>query len=196
MYKRFFTLLAPVALLLLGTSFSENPLDNRQGTRSGDEVGFIQQLYFLNKMKPEIKRVGVLWKKGAPNQEKKLKTIKRAVASIKGKLFLGYVQSKSDVPDQFRRLVQEHDAQLLWIVENDGIVDGPTPKQYLIENSVKRGVPLLAPSSDWVDAGAPVSIAKSEGKFQFMMNEPAAAATGLEVPSKYESQAKPVVAAN
>lgn len=160
------------------------------------EVGLIQQLFLLKKLKPDVERIGIIWKKGLSNQESKLKTAKRAAASIQGKLFMGYVQDASDVAEQFRLLTRDHNVQALWIIENDGVVDGSTSKQYLIENAVKKGIPLLAPTSDWVDAGAPLSIAKSDGELELMMNEPAAAATGLEVPSEYESQATPVVAAN
>lgn len=188
-----------LAALLLGTfpsgSRSPLPTDGEHGI-DGGEVGLIQQIYFLKKMKPDVKRVGLIWKKGLPNQKTKLEKAKRAVASIGGTLYVGYVESQSEVADKFRLLTRDHDVHALWIVENDGIVDASTPQKYLIKNAIERGVPLLAPTQSWVDAGAPLTIAKANGKLQIMLNEPAAKATGLQVPKKYKPQTKPVVAAN
>lgn len=197
MYKYLSALLIPAVALLLGATFSDTPIKDQQETALEEaDVGLIQQLFLLKELKPDVKRVGIIWKEGIPKQDSKLETAKRAAASIKGKLFVGYAEKASDVAEQFRLLTRDHEVQALWIIENDGVVDGSTSKQYLIENSVKNGIPLLAPTSDWVDAGAPLSIAKSDGELELMINEPAAAATGLEVPSEYESQATPVVAAN
>lgn len=197
MHKYISVLLIPVGALLLGATFSDTPVEKRHETTVAEpQVGLIQQLFMLKELKPDVERVGVIWKEGIPKQDSKLETAKRAAASIQGKLFVGYAEKASDVAEQFRLMTRDHDVDALWIIENDGVVDGSTSKQYLIENAVKEGIPLLAPTSDWVDAGAPLSIGKSNGELELMINEPAAAATGLEVPSEYESQATPVVAAN
>jgi len=198
MHVRLFVL-PLLAALLLGAlpsgSHSPLPTDGERGV-DGGEVGLVQRVFFLKKMKPEVKRVGLIWKKGLPDQKTKLKRAKRAVASIGGTLYVGYVEGESEVADQFRLLTRDHDVQALWIVENDGVVNASTPQKYLIKNAIKEGVPLLAPTQGWVDAGAPLTIAKTNGKLQIMLNEPAAKATGLQVPKKYKSQIKPVVAAN
>lgn len=156
---------------------------------SGQGAGFypMQQMHFLSKMNPDIKRIGVLWKKGVSGQEQKLSEVKRAIASVKGKLFIAYVEGESDVAEKFRLLTGQHDVDALWVVENDGVVDASAPKQYLVKNAVKEGVPLLAPSKDWVSGGAPVAVAKSNGSFQIVLNEGAAQATGLKVPSQYQN---------
>ena len=198
MYMRLSVLLVLAALLLGAFPSgppSSPPSDGAVGVDDG-KVGLIQQIFFLNKMKPDVKRVGLIWKKGLPNQKDKLETAKRAVASIGGTLYVGYVEGASEVADQFRLLTRDHDVQALWIVENDGIVNASTPQKYLIENAIENGVPLLAPTQDWVHAGAPLAIAKPNGELQIMLNEPAATATGLQVPDKYKSKTKPVVAAN
>ncbi|MFB6272202.1 MAG: ABC transporter substrate binding protein, partial [Salinibacter sp.] len=175
-------LLVPLALLLLGATvppvLSDGPASDGR-TRVKDDVGLIQQMFFLQKMKPDLKRIGLIWKKGVANQKAKLKTAKRAVASIGGKLFVGYVEDKSEVADNFRLLTGKHDVQALWIIENDGIVNASAPQKYLTKNAIEEGIPLLAPTQDWVDAGAPLSIVRANGEIQIMLNEPAAKATGL-----------------
>jgi len=196
MYSRFHVLLALIAVLLAGFALPHTDTQDSRETEREEDVGLIRQLFVLDKMKPEVERVGLIWKKGVSGQEKTLRVAKRATASIDGKLFVAYVEGKSEVPEQFRTMTRQHDVQALWIVENDGIVNASTPQKYLIENAVKEGIPLLAPTKDWVDAGAPLAIGKANGEVEIMLNEPAADATGLQVPNEYKSRTQPVVAAN
>lgn len=197
MRLRFRLLLVPLAaVLLVGMAPGSSFVPQADGGEVRNEVGLVQQLFFLNKMNPDIERVGVIWKKGADNQDDKLQTAKRAAASIGGKLYVGYVTDRSEVAEQFRRLVSDHNVGAIWIVENDGIVDASAPREYLIKNTIEKGVPLLAPTTDWVDAGAPVTIAKSGGKAQIVLNEAAAKATGLQVPENLQPRTKLIAAAN
>lgn len=163
---------------------------------TNQSAGLVQQMFFLNKMRPDVERVGLIWKRGADGQEKTIERANRAVASIKGKLYVGYVEDKSGVAEQFRVLTREHDVQAIWVIENDGVVNASAPREYLIKNTIKQGIPLVAPSRDWVDAGAPVTIAENDGSIQILLNERAAKATALEVPDEYQSNTELIAAAN
>ena len=185
--------LVSVALLVSMAGFTEAPVSTTASTSSVD-FHPMQQMFLLKKVKPDVQRVGVIWKKGVADQEAKLEAIRRAVATIQGQLFVAYVESKSDVGGQFRQLARKHDVQVLWVVENDGIVDAGAPRQYLIENAAKHGIPLLAPTEDWVSAGAPMAVRKEGDTFRILLNEPAADATSIKVPAKYESQTKLIAA--
>ena len=173
-----------------------NPADGPPPTTASQSAGLVQQMFFLNKMRPDVERVGLIWKKGAANQEKMIERANRAVAAIQGKLYVGYVEDKSGVAEQFRVLTRKHDVQANWVIENDGIVDASAPRKYLIKNTIRKGIPLVAPSRDWVDAGAPVTIAKSGGAIQILLNEQAAKATALKVPEKYQSNTELIASAN
>lgn len=155
----------------------------------------LQQMFFLKKSKPAVERIGVIWKKGAPGQAAKLESMRRAAASIQGKLIVAYVSRPSEIASQYRQLTRKHDVEALWIVENDGLVDGSVPRQYLIENATKAGIPLLAPSKDWVTDGAPMAVEKQGDAFSILINEPAAAAAALSVPAEFKAQMH-LVAAN
>jgi putative ABC transport system substrate-binding protein len=181
-----------VPLILLASVLAVLPSQARPAAPSPpslNDPGFhpIQQMYFLKKAKPDVERIGVLWKEGVGDQEEKLQTMQRAAAAIQGQLFLAYVESASDVGPQFRELTREHNIDALWIVENDGIVDAATPRQYLIANALKQGIPLVAPTEAWVSEGAPMAVRKIGNQFHIVLNERAAAATALEVPAEYES---------
>ncbi len=187
------TVLVIVALLVAAPGFATSS-ETAPPTATASSFYPMQQMYFLKKIKPDVERVGVLWKKGVKNQEEKLQALRRATTSIQTTLYLAYVEQKSDIGNQFRELTRSHDVDVIWIVENDGIVDAATPKQFLIESALKRGIPLLAPTEDWVNAGAPVAVAKNGEDFQIVLNKPAAAATSLDVPAEYESLTKLVAA--
>lgn len=185
-----------VAALLVGVAVSGADDGARQQIEPEKEVGMIAQLYHLKEMKPDVKRIGLICKKGVPGQKEMLRGAERAAASIEGKLFVGYVRTEDGVPSAFRTLNREHDVQALWIVENDGVVNAAVPQKYLVENAVKNGIPLLAPTRGWVNAGAPMTLEKSGGETEIVLNKPAANATGLQVPAEYEPRTTPIVAAN
>ncbi len=172
------------------------PADGPPSATASQSAGLVQQMFFLSKMRPDVERVGLIWKRGAADQEKMIERANRAVASIKGKLYVGYVEDKSGVAEQFRVLTRKHDVQAIWVIENDGVVNASAPRKYLIKNTIREGIPLLAPSRDWVDAGAPVSIAKNGGAIQILLNEQAANATALQVPEEYQSNTEMIASAN
>lgn len=197
MRTRTFPLLVGLATLTLGFTLPLQSVGpDAEAGAAMERASLIQQMYFLDKMKPDVERVGIIWKRGFDNQKDMLESAKRAVASIQGKLYVGYVESKSDVAEQFRALTGEHNVQALWIVEEDGIVDASAPREYLIKNAIESGIPLLAPSEDWVNEGAPLAIDRTNGEIQILLNEPAAKATALEVPAEHEGKTKFIAAAN
>jgi putative ABC transport system substrate-binding protein len=201
MRMRTLVLLPVLTVLTVGaglpaSSADQPPREDIPRTEARSGPGLVQQMFFLNKMRSDIERVGVIWKRGAKGQEQTIERANRAVASIKGKLYVGYVEDKSGVAEQFRVLTREHDVQAIWILENDGVVNASAPRKYLIKNTIRQGIPLLAPSRDWVDAGAPVAIDENNGAVQILLNEPAAKATALTVPKKYQSNTELIAAAN
>jgi len=199
MRMRSLSLLLAVAVVAAGLHVSPSDTSPaEEGTRpeARPSAGLVQQMFFLNKMRPDVERIGLIWKRSAANQEKTIERANRAVASIEGKLYVGYVEDKSGVAEQFRTLTREHDVQAIWVIENDGVVDASAPRKYLIKNTIKEGIPLVAPSRDWVDAGAPVAIAKNDGSIQILLNEQAAKATALGVPEEYRSNTELIAAAN
>jgi hypothetical protein len=60
----------------------------------------------------------------------------------------------------------------------------------------KRGLPPVAPSRDWADAGASVTIEENNGSIQILLNEQPGQATALKVPEEHQSNAKLIAAAN
>ena len=148
------------------------------------DVTPMQQMYIMKEVQPNIERLGIIWNR-ATHDEETLTKIRRAGTSLKVQLFLAEVSDLSDIAPQFRELTRTHKVQAVWVVKNDGLLDSSTGKSFLIKNAVKAGIPLIAPSEDWVSEGAFIAMKKQDGGIYLMVNKSAAAALSLTVPDKY-----------
>lgn len=153
-----------------------------------DPLSPIQQLYILKEIRPDVERVGIIWTKNSPQHDALMPRVQRAASASGVKVFVAYVQGMRDVAPSYRTLRNEHNIDVLWVLEDDDTVGGNAGRSYLIRQATQQGIPLLAPTSDWVDAGAPISLQKMGGGIKVLLNEAAAAATALTVPDKYETQ--------
>ncbi len=186
--KRHATLSLSVVLLLLVAASPAKPApDDDPGTQSPSPL---QQLFLLKKMKPGTKKVGIIWKKGSANHAALMPDIKRGSASTGIKAVVSYVQSPADVGPALRALVSQHNVDVLWVVENDGLVNKPAARSFLIEKSLKKGIPLMAPTADWVSAGATLSFKNGASGIVVVVNKAAAKAFSITVPAKYQSTAQ------
>ena len=161
---------------LVVTAFAPATLSN--------DVAPMQQMFIMKEVKPDLHRVGIIWKKGAYDEEK-LTKIRRASTSLQVQLFLAEVSELSDIAPQFRNMTRTHKIEALWVVGNDGLVDSSIGKSFLIESTVKAGIPLFAPSQDWVNAGAFLAVTKGADGLALFVNQSAAGALSLTVPEKY-----------
>ena len=173
------------ALLLMaavvGTAFTPVSLSS--------SVSPMQQMYIMKEVKPDLKRVGIIWNTKT-NDEATLTKIRRAGTSHKVQLFLAEVADLSDVAPQFRQLTRTHKVEAVWVLENDGLVNAKSSKNFLITNAVKFGLPLFAPSEDWVDDGAFIAMKKQADGLSLFVNKSAADALSLSVPSKYAERTR------
>ncbi len=161
---------------VVGTAFTPASLN------SG--VTPMQQMYIMKEVKPDLQRVGIIWNKNT-NDEATLTKIRRAGTSLKVQLFLAEVADISDIAPQFRQLTRTHKVEAIWVLEDDGLIDQKTSKNFLITSAMKAGLPLFAPSDSWVNAGAFISMKKEAGGLSLFVNKSAAAALSLTVPEKY-----------
>lgn len=155
---------------------------------SADPLNPLQQMYILKEIKPDMERVGILWSETAPNHDALMRKVQQAAAASGVKVFVAYVDDMRDVAPSYRTLRRDHDIDVLWILDDDGAVGSSVGRNYLIKNATQHGVPLLAPTADWVNDGAPISLQRIDGAITVMLNEAAAAATALTVPDKYATQ--------
>lgn len=167
-----------VALCLGGTAFMA----------TAPPLTPIQQMFILKEMKPDVERVGIIWKENSPQHEELMPRVQRAAAASEVQAFVAYVNDMEDVAPSYRTLRREHDIDVLWILEDDRALNNSVARDFLVRTATRDGVPILAPSEAWVDAGAPVTLQQVADNIQVVMNAAAAAATGLTVPDKYDTQ--------
>ena len=148
----------------------------------------MQQLFMLKEVKPDVKKVGVLWNENSSQRDALMPKIKRAAATTQLELYISYVGSIKDVGPRFRKLIRENEIDVLWLVENDGVVDTQIAQSFLIENAAKSGLPIVAPSADWVNKGAAITFIEGAEGVQFVVNESVAKATSIVIPEKYQQR--------
>ncbi len=87
----------------------------------GSGVTPMQQMFIMKEIMPDVERLGIIWYKETRDEEV-LTKIRRAGTSLKVQLFLAEVSELSDIAPHFRVLLRKHNIQVLWVVQNDGLV--------------------------------------------------------------------------
>lgn len=146
----------------------------------------LQQMFLFKELRPQTERVGVFVEKGA--DEQLMKQIRQAAAATQVKVYVAEVVGLSDIAPGFRSLVREHRVDAVWVVTDDGTMASDAARTYLIEQAAKAGVPVLAPTKAWVDAGASVCLVQEGSELRIVLNQAAATLADIDVPSKYSAQ--------
>ncbi len=152
------------------------------------DVTPIQQLFILKELKPDVKRVGIVWSSDRSDKDVLLKKIQQAATSTGVEIFLAEAGAVKDVAPKFRNLVDKHSIQVLWIVGDDGLVDQQVVRTYLVKQATKSLIPILAPNADWITAGASVALTRADGSTGLIVNRAAAEAMALTIPPQYEER--------
>ncbi len=147
----------------------------------------LQSLFMIKQILPQVTTVGLMYKQSADNNNELLNQVKRASASFGVKIVLADVESLPDVAGQFRDLTSSYHVQALWIIRNSSILDNSVAQAYLIKNATIAGIPLFAPNTDWVTAGACAAVVTDGGNTKLYVNQKTLNALGLKVPEKYAS---------
>lgn len=123
-------------------------------TGAAIDIPIKYQMQLLQRILPNLKTVGVLY---SPEETKAVIEEAEHVARGMGlNLIAEAVSSETDVPEALTRL-QRQNIQALWSVA-DGRVFTPQSTQYIIEETVKKGIPFMGPHSAYVRAGALVAL--------------------------------------
>lgn len=160
----------------------------------GNGITPLQQLFVMKDVKPNLERVGIIVSK-ANNNEEMRETIQRAGAALNVQLVLAEVSALPDIAPNFRTLVREHKVQVLWIPYDDDVLNSPNGRGFLIQNALKAGIPVFAPSKAWVNEGACMTMTKGADGIELIVNKTAADALSITVPDAY-AQRTQFLAAN
>lgn len=157
-------------------------------TTGSSDVTPLQQLFVFKELKPDIQRIGIIWNEDSANRGALMPKIQQASASTGIEVFVANVKELKEIAPQYRTLVRNNDIQALWIVENDGVVDSAIGQKFLLKETTQKGIPILAPTEEWVNNGATVSLKRAEGQIQLVVNQAAASALALAIPEKYQER--------
>lgn len=147
----------------------------------------LQSLYMIKQLDPQVKTVGLMLKQSSNDSKTLMDQVNRASAALSVKIVLADVESLPDVAAQFRDLTGSYHIQALWIIGNDNVLSNSIAQSYLIKNAALQGIPLFAPNTAWVSAGACAAVVTSGGSTKLVVNQKTLNAIGLKVPAKYAS---------
>ncbi|GAB5518591.1 MAG: ABC transporter substrate binding protein [Rhodothermales bacterium] len=149
------------------------------------DVTPLQQLFVAKEIKPDLERIGIIWKAG-DNRDELMDKIKRAGASTGIKVFLAEADDMKDVAPRFRELTRDRKVQMIWVVQDDDLLTQDMIQSFLVKSATEALVPLLVPNSAWVDAGGTVALERADGSIKLVVNKKAIDAMALTVPAKYQ----------
>lgn len=177
------TLLLPALLLLVAaTPFAGEPATHNQ------------QLFVLKSLKPDVKTVGLLVSGSFAADSESMTSVSRAAAGAGFKVILGTVESVRDVASKFRDLRAEG-IDAVWVVETGGLMNDRATRSFLIDNSARGRLPLLAPNATWVSEGACASVEKGGAGLSVSLNQKVLSALSITVPESLKGSAQ-MLAAN
>ena len=181
------TLLFALPSIFAFFGFSPTFMSGTESVSEG-EITPLQQLFVAKEIKPDLERVGIIWKAG-DHRGDLMEKIKRAGASTGIKVFLTEAADMKDVAPRFRELTRDHKVQMIWIVEDDALLTQGMIQTFLVKKATEALVPLLVPNSAWVDAGGTVALERVDGSIKLVVNKNAIDAMALTVPPKYQEGA-------
>lgn len=161
---------------------------------AGEPASHNQQLFVLKTLKPDAKNVGLMVSAQFAADAESMDSIRRAAAGAGVKIFLGTVETVRDVASKFRDLRGEG-VDAIWVVEGDGLMGDRATRTFLIENTTRGRIPLLAPSSAWVSEGACASVEKGGSGLSVSLNQRVLTALSIAVPESLKASAN-LMAAN
>lgn len=146
----------------------------------------LQQLFVLKEIKPDLERVGIIWNEHSATSSGLLEQLNRASASTGVRLFIAYANELQDIAPRYRDLIRQNDVQAIWVLDgSDPVVTSRIGREFLIKQTASQGIPLVAPSDDWVEAGAHLSFHHDGDGVRLKVNKRSADAAALTIPDSY-----------
>lgn len=147
----------------------------------------LQSLFMIKQLLPQVKTVGLMYKQSSDDSKTFMNDVNRASASLGVKIVLADVESLPDVAAQFRDLTESYHVQVLWVIHSNDVLNSSIARGYLIKNATLQGIPLFAPNTNWVSAGACAAVVTNGGSTKLVVNQKTLDALGIKVPEKYAS---------
>ena len=161
----------------------------RPANQTAMGASFHQQLFVLEALKPDIKKVGLFVDAAFADDDSQMEAVRRAAAGSKVTIHLATVGSVAEVASKFRTLDGDG-IDAVWVPISEGNMSQASARTFLVENSARKRMPLFGPDRSWVDAGA---VGAFDGAL--MLNQRTLTALSLTVPESLAGSAQ-LLAAN
>jgi len=148
---------------------------------SQTKVTYGQYMYLMKSLKPSLKNIGVMASALTPEE---IASLGRAANGLGVKLIAAKVTDVRDISSLYRRLVDEHKVEILWIPDGEDKLLLGVGFEYLRENTILDRIGLCVPSRELVSAGALCSFERLNGKLAVYVNQQVAEVVGINLPSE------------
>ncbi len=149
------------------------------------KLSFGQQVYLMKTLKPSLKRVGIITFNVTDDEAGKFV---RAAMALGVKTTVARANDDHEISGIYRKLVAEHNADMIWIPEGDDKLILGVGMEFLLASTIEDKVGLCVPTRDGVSKGALCCFQMENNKYTVYINQRIAEVVGAAVPSQQDSR--------
>ena len=162
----------------------------RSDAQDTKEASFLQQVFILKQLKPELKKIAVLCE---IKQHKGLKAkLGRLKKQAQVEFVLYNIKKLPDVAKHAKNATKSKKVDAIWVFADKILMDAKT-ESYLVKHSIRMKVFLLAIDPDLVKKGGTASIRKGQSKPVIFLNQKAIDLLALAIPPGLSETAEVVI---
>lgn len=176
--------------ILIIAALSDQSIWARNDIQDTKEASFLQQIFILKQLKPDLKKIGVLCE---VKQHKDLKAkLGRLQKQAQVEFILYNIKKLPDVAKHAKNATTSKKVDALWVFADKILLDSKT-ESYLVKHSIQTKVFLLAVEPELVKKGGTASIRKGQSKPVIFLNQKAIDLLALTVPPGLSESAEVVM---
>ncbi len=162
----------------------------RNDIQETKEASFLQQIFILKQLKPDLKKIGVLCQvKDHKDVETKLGRLQKQ-AQVKFVLY--DIKKLPDVAKHAKNATTSKKVDALWIFADDILLDSKT-QSYLVKHSIQSKTFLLSVQPELVKKGGTACIRKGQSKPVIFLNQKAINLMVLAIPPGLTETAEVII---
>ena len=153
------------------------------GADAQSKLTYAQNIFLLKTLKPSLKNIGVI---ASTLSDQEVKAIGKAALGQGIKVTIAKVTDVSEISGLYKMLINEHNAELVWIPDRSDEILLGVGFEFLRENTILDRVGLIVPTKDLVAKGALCSLETANEKVVVYVNKRIAQVDGINPPTSQD----------
>lgn len=177
-------------LFIVGLILSVQLVVARNDNVETTEASYLQQIFILKQLAPEIKKIGVLCQiKNYKDLETKLGRLQKQ-AQLEFVLY--NIKNMPDVAKHAKNATISKNVDALWVFADEILLD-PKTQSYLVKYSLQSKIVLLSAEPEIIKKGGTVCIRKGTSKPVIFLNQKAVDLLTLSIPPGLPETAEVII---